>query len=330
MLNNARIAFDEMVLGGETITVAVTSPPNRCWLTSLTAALGPMAREETHRALTGLPLLGALALSGLVELIGKILRIDAAVYPEHRLLSTSLYDGKLPVLFDHISDLQTRYPDKALILRSLTDAPAVGVLWPLRLVWIIDDVQRDWAPRRDVHRDQTILAQSGLVATAHGGEIDDAILERCLELYRGLYIDAYSAFNPDYTAGYIRQLLRDGRLEIHTLAGEGGIAAFCAAHCDRETMTLPMLGYDRDRPQDDGLYRAVMAHMGGLALARGLKLNLSAGAPHFKRHRGATPWMEYLLIIDHHLPAWRRLGYRLIAWILRRLEPHLRQIAQEA
>lgn len=325
-LSNAQVRFDEVTLGGETFRVAVPLEPNRCWLTSLSVAIGPMAREEAKRAMSGLPLWGVLALSRLLEAVARLARVDEAVYPEHRLLTTSLYHDRLPVLLAHTEDLARLYPDKAIVIRSLTEPPA-GVRWPFRLVWIIDDLERDWAPRTDTRRDIGLLRESGLTPRAYGADIGDARLMECLNLYRDLYIGAYSAFNPDYRPDGMRQLLADG-LEIHTLEdADGGIAAFCALHADDETVTLPMMGYDRARPQSEGLYRAIQAHMAGLAAVRGLKLNLSAGAPHFKRHRGARPWMEYLLIVDTHLPIWRQMGYRFVARILKALEPQLRRAA---
>ncbi len=325
-LNNAHVRFDEVALGGETVRVAVPLKPNHCWLTSLSVAVGPMAREEARRATSGPALWGVLALSHMLQVLTRLTRVDEAVYPEHQLLTTSLYHGRLPALLAHTDDLARMYPGKAIVIRSLVQPPS-GTRWPFRLVWIIDDLKRDWAPRTDTRRDIKLLSDLALVPKAYGADIDDRTLGRCLALYRELYIQAYSAFNPDYRPDGMRELLAEG-LEIHTLQdADGNVAAFCALYADRDTATLPMMGYDRTRPRTDGLYRAIQAHMAGIVAARGLKLNLSAGAPHFKRHRGAKPWMEYLLIVDIHLPAWRRMGYRLVARILTALEPQLRRTA---
>ena len=320
-LNNAEVRFDTVAVDGATITVAVPQRQNRCWLTSLCTAIGPMAREEVRRAMRGPELWGALVLSHVMETVARLLRVDRVVFPEHVLLSTSLYGGS-PIVA-RAEKLTTHYPGHAIVVRSLTAPPAGYTIWPFRLVWIIDDIASQWAPRRDSRRDATFLENMNLTARHFHKTIDDARLVRCLGLYRGLYIDTYSAFNPDYTADGIARLMQAGKLDIHTLEADGEIIAFCAAHDDGETLTLPLVGYDRTRPQGEGLYRAIMAHMVQHALHQRLKLNLSAGAPHFKRHRGAKPWMEYLLIIDSHLPMWRRLGYRLSARVLKALEPRI-------
>ncbi|EGF91700.1 hypothetical protein ABI_01300 [Asticcacaulis biprosthecium C19] len=266
---------------------------------------------------------GVLVLSHVTEAFARLFQVDKAVWPGHHLLSTNLYGGRVDEVIAAAPGLARRYPDRAVIVRSLTQRPATGLVWPTRVVWIIDDLAKAWANRRDSRRDLRLLADINLTAQRFGADIDDARLTRCLALYRALYIDAYSAFNPDYTPAGIRALLTLG-LELWTLEDDGGaILAFCLAQDDGETLILPLVGYDRSRPKDDGLYRALMAHMAQQALVRNRQLNLSAGAPHFKRNRGATPWMEYLLIFDSHLPVWRRMAYRLIGAMLRRFEARL-------
>lgn len=327
-LNNAEVRFDTITIAGEAVSAAVPYGRNRCWLTSLTTAIGPMAREEARRAMRGPELWGALLLSHLMQAVAAMLRVDHVVFPEHYLLSTSLYAPSPERMVTIAEGLTKAYPGHAIVVRSLTTPPAGHVAWPFRVVWIIEDVAHEWAPRRDSRRDLVTLEAMRLQPHHFADTVDEARLNRCLDLYRGLYIDTYSAYNPDYTAIGIAQLMQAGRLVLYTLETEDGdIEAFCAAHRNNETLTLPLVGYNRTRPQADGLYRAIMAHMALQASHQGLKLNLSAGAPHFKRHRGAKPWMEYLLIVDHHLPIWRRLGYRLIARVLRTLEPRIARAA---
>ena len=218
------------------------------------------------------------------------------------------------------------YTGRAAVLRSLNthhhaDILAQGgTLWPVRVVWIIDDVARDWRPRRDARRDLQALENLGLKQGRYSGTIPAPSLDQVLALYRRLYIDRYSRHNPDYTADYVRAMLTDGTLEILTLERGGEIVAFCALHRRGRVLSIPMVGYDLDVAD---LYRAVMALPALEAERLGLALNLSAGAQRFKRHRGASAHVEYLLILDNHLPAWRRLAYRATAKLLKTLEPQL-------
>ncbi|WP_443747857.1 GNAT family N-acetyltransferase [Asticcacaulis solisilvae] len=320
MLANADVTFPIPGLA------APSRAHNECWVTSLTTLLGPVAREEIRREMTGPAAVAARILSHAVEGFARLTGLDDAVYAGHDLLTTSLHD-------DVAARLAGPPPDgKALIVRSLTRHRHAdilsGTLWPVRVVWIIDDPARDWLPRRDVRRDRQRLAASGLTR-GHYTTLTAPQLDRVMTLYRRLYITRYSRHNPDYRPGYVRTLLADGRLEILTLERAGEIVAFCAIHCKASTLSIPMLGYDDAQPDADALYRMIMVPPIDAALARGLNVNLSAGAARFKRNRGAKPHVEYLLIRDEHLPAWRRFGYRATGWLLRLLEPKLIKVATQ-
>jgi len=318
-LANAEVAFEAGCV--------VPGARNRCWVTSLATLLGPMARQEIRREQTGLAALSAIVLSHLVEAGLRLTRADRVVFPAHHLLTTSLYDdGQAENLRAAAGDIAAVFPDRAVVLRSLNRhhhervLAQGGTLWPVRVVWIIDDMTRDWRPRRDVRRDLQGLESSGLARRRYGAAMPAAALDRVVALYRRLYIERYSRHNPDYTADYIQACLAAGELEILTLEGNDDIVAFCALHRRGQVLSVPMLGYDQGR---EGLYRFVMALPALEAEAQGLALNLSAGAARFKRHRGAKPHVEYLLIQGGHLPAWRCLAYRATAALLQALEPQL-------
>lgn len=311
-----------------TLCASLTVPAakgNRCWVTSLATMLGPVAREEIRREMAGPAAMAATLLSLGVEAFARLTRLDATAYAEHALFTTSLYAGP-PFVPDPL-------PGKATIVRSLNrrhhaDVLRENRLWPVRVVWLVDDPVRDWLPRRDVHRDRKRLSESGL-SREHYTALDARQLDQVMALYRRLYITRYSRHNPDYRPDYIQALLADGRLEILTLERDGGIVAFCAVHCRSGILSVPMVGYDDGAPDGSALYRMIMVLPLELAMARGLSVNLSAGAACFKRHRGAKPHVEYLMILDDHLPAWRRFGYRAVGAILRMLEPQLIKAATQ-
>ncbi|ESQ85271.1 hypothetical protein AEAC466_06040 [Asticcacaulis sp. AC466] len=327
-LHNAKVSFEDLDIGGRTIRIAIPGRPNVCWVTSLATAIGPMAREEIDREMDVPESLAAKVLSRIFETFGRWLRIDEAVFVEHRLLSTSLYThDMLAHLVACRESLMRHYPGKAIVLRSLNAHDHAAYIdrrcWPFRVVWIIDDIDADWATRRDARRDVARLETSNLDSCAYDGAIPPDKLARCLELYRNLYLGTYSGLNPDYDYGYLRRLMEAGDLEILTLEDKGRVEAFCALHSRGDTLSVPMVGYNQSRPQSDGLYRSAMTRAAQAAQTRGMRLNLSAGAPHFKRHRGAKPYMEYVMIIEGHLPAWRRFGYSVIGRVLRLMAPEL-------
>ena len=332
-LRNADIRFEAVEANGRRLSVVLPQAYNRCWVTSLCTAIGPMARQEIDREMTMPSSAVAKALSAFFEGLARMLRVDAVVFPQHHLLTTSLYnDGEISDIMACGGALAARYPDRAMVIRSVNacdhEASIDGRAWPLRMVWIIDDVARDCLPRRDFKRDIAVLARLKLKRQIYGGAISEETLTVCLNLYRTLYLSTYSMFNPDYEAFYVRSLLEAGVLKILTLEDDAGqVEAFCALHACDDTLSVPLLGYNRQRPKADGLYRAIMVLAIQDARQRGLRLNLSAGASSFKRNRGAKPYMEYLLIVDRHLPYLRRWGYWVIGRILRVVAPTLERTA---
>ncbi len=278
--------------------------------------------------MTGPQAIAAQVLSYVIEGFTRLMRLDDAVYAGHHLLTTSLYDDA------HAATAVDPLPGKAVIIRSLNQhhhadlLKNTATLWPVRVVWIIDDPACDWLPRRDVRRDVRRLADSHY-SRGHYTTLKPAQLDQVMALYRRLYITRYSRYNPDYKPEYVLTLLADERFEILTLERDGEIFAFCAIHCKAGVLSVPMLGYNDSLPGADTLYRMVMVLPIEVALTRGLGVNLSAGAARFKRHRGAKPYVEYLMIRDDHLPAWRRFGYRIVGRLLRLLEPQLIKVATQ-
>jgi hypothetical protein len=74
-------------------------------------------------------------------------------------------------------------------------------------------------------------------------------------------------------------------------------------------MTASMAGYDQQLPRALGLYRLGVARVHAEAAARGLPLNLSAGAGAFKRLRGSVPVEELEAVYERHLPVRRRAAW---------------------
>jgi hypothetical protein len=75
---------------------------------------------------------------------------------------------------------------------------------------------------------------------------------------------------------------------------------------DGETLTAPIVGYDLECPSSDALYRRCIIYILQYADSRQTLLNLSSGAPDFKRNRGAVPEIEYMFVYVQHLSFFRR------------------------
>ncbi|MBY0620692.1 hypothetical protein [Sphingomonas ursincola] len=267
----------------------------------------------------------------------RTLDINRAVQIDNWLLSTCLHGNwKGEGLAELRQRLAARFPGHYLLIRSVDDwscpeltAALRGDGWlllPCRQIWVTDDLQRDWAVRKSVKNDGRKLAQSGLVAedVTH---LDDADAARVAALYAMLYIAKYSALNPQYSAAWMQLAVESGLFHLRVVRDRAGqIMAAVGIVARGGIATNPMMGYDTQRPQSDGLYRIASWLVGDFALRQGLRLHGSAGAGHFKQQRGARSEIDYMAIHAAHLPATRRWPLKGIAAALETLAvPQLKQ-----
>lgn len=337
-LANARFDLLALQLGDRAFPIVCPRGPQGCWLTSLATTYGRALRDEIDREQGG----GAAWLnrgaSWLAEGLLRLTRADEAVYVNHLLFSTSLYGTwTAEDLAPALAALRRAFPRQAIIWRSLNDQDNRDLLAAMdrqggrrivsRLVWSLADPVRQWLPRTDAKTDRRLAAAGGLTVETPAA-LSDAELQRVVELYEAVYLRKYSEANPAYGPGLLRAAIAAGVLTAQLVRGPGGdIQAFAADHVYEDTLSSPMLGHDRDQPLEAGLYRTVMSLSVLRAVELGLRVNYSAGAGTFKRHRGATPALEYMAVFDAHLPAWRRVGYGLLERALRAMTPSLQRIA---
>lgn len=336
-LANADVQCQVLQLADRAFVVIVPKGGS-CWLTSLAVTYGGSARDEVAREVSGAEALAFNALSHIAEAVLRLTRADDLVFANHLLFSTSLYgDWDGHDLETAVAALRAAFPKRAIVWRSLNleDHGALvqrmeqlgGRRLLSRIVWRIHDAARDWAPRRDVRDDRKLAAAQGLrVEVAR--ELSGADAQRVLWLYDDIYRAKYSLTNPAYGEGLLRAAVESGVLTLRLIRNQDGvIEGFTTEQSYQGALINPMLGYDRSLPQSRGLYRIAMSASGERALAEGLLLNYSAGAAGFKRNRGARPTLEFSMIFDDHLPAWRRSSYHALASALDAMAPMLERIA---
>lgn len=261
---------------------------------------------------------------GAADTLLRALKVNRAVQIDNWLLSTCLHgDWKGEGLADLRERLAARFPSHYLLIRSVDDwsCPELTaalradgwLLLPCRQIWVTDDLQRDWAGRKSVKNDGRKLAQSGLFVE-DVTRLDDADAARVAELYAMLYIAKYSALNPQYSPAWMQLAVESGLFHLRVARdADGQIMAAVGIVARGGIATNPMMGYDRQRPQSEGLYRIASWLVGDFALRHGLRLHGSAGAGHFKQQRGARSEIEYMAIHAGHLPMARRLPLNGIA-----------------
>lgn len=224
------------------------------------------------------------------------------------------------------ADLTARFPDRAIIIRSLNDIADPSTIAALkaegfhmlaaRQIYIFAD--RSAAPpmTRDMKRDRARLRTTPFRLVGNH-DFSEADYVRSEELYAMLYLDKYTPLNPHYTARYIGEMHRRGILRLAGLRdSEGKLVAVTGLFENGRTLTQPLVGYDTGLPASDALYRMMMAISQDYATACGLFFNMSAGAADFKRQRGAVPTVEYNAVYVRHLPLGRRVAVRIMETVL--------------
>jgi len=145
-------------------------------------------------------------------------------------------------------------------------------------------------------------------------------LGRIAELYRMLYIEKYSMWNPQFTSKLLARLIEREFLHCYVLVGtEGRIDGVIGYLIQNGIMTTPLLGYDVSVAQEVGLYRMLSAVLLEHGRDRGLLQNASAGAANFKRARGGEGENEYSLVFTRHLPAGRKAVWNLVRLLANRI-----------
>lgn len=289
------------------------------------------------------PLLRMGVQAGLAPLGGwmRRARINRIVFVNNWLLSTNLHVPLSRTRTHQVAQfLQERFPDHAIAYRSLTellhaqwmqDLTDVGHdLIPSRQIYLFhkdDDRRLSRRERSRMKQDLRLLQSSDYeVMEPEAIHADDA--ERIIDLYEQLYIHKYSRHNPQFTPLWIRRALETGFLHIQALRKEGRINGVIGYWIRDEWMTAPLLGYDRTRPQKEGLYRMLTALLTLEGKRRGLHLHLSGGAGKFKLYRGAASAIEYSAVLTRHLPVHRRIAWRALTLILKQAAVPLVKIYQ--
>ncbi|QUL58182.1 GNAT family N-acetyltransferase [Paenibacillus tritici] len=287
------------------------------------------AREElallNNRMLEGL-------LSFMLTGIGRVLRqarFNRVIQVNNWLLSTNLYPALSAEQLTEILDyLRHTYPGYTLMYRSLSRETsgefidrlqAYGCkLVPSRQIYLLQPDTSGSKARWLVKRDRSLLAKHGYTEVSPE-EITPEDIPRIVELYRLLYIDKYSAHNPQFTEAFIALALERRTLKVHGLRREGRLDAVLGFYEREGAMTAPLFGYDTGLPQSLGLYRMLSAVLIGLAASRELLLHESSGVGQFKRNRGAAGATEYSAVYDRGTSLLNRCGWSLLELLLRRI-----------
>lgn len=273
------------------------------------------------------------ALALLLRGIGWCLRrihFNRVVQINNWLVSTNLYPHLTAEQVEAVQQaVQLRYPKHVVIWRSLNEVTTPIVqstlkqlhcrLIPSRQIYLFDhrtgvNSRTRWVIKRDRR-----LIDSGQYEVVEPDAIKEQDIPRIAELYRMLYIDKYSAYNPQFTEPFFRLALRERLLHIYGLRKDGRMDAVLGFFGRDAVMTTPLFGYDTTLPAETGLYRMLSILLIDLSEKRGQLLHESSGVGQFKRNRGAYGVLEVSAVYDHSSSVAIRSGWWLLEQLLYRI-----------
>jgi hypothetical protein len=268
----------------------------------------------------------------LIKGISKWLRwgqIDKNIHVNNFLLSTNPYPIWDGAGIEAITDfLKKNYPNHAIIFKSLNEYQHSHLLSQLeqkdyklvgsRQLYIVDLDYKDWLKRDNNKNDNRLIRNKKLNLLEH--EAMGNHLETALILYKKLYLEKYSMHNPQFSLAYFKACHVHKILYFQGYTDNNNeLKAFSATFVWGDTITSPLIGYDTSAPQKDNLY----IHAAQLAVLykfkHNLLLNLSSGAPGFKRMRGAEPSIEYSAVYLNHLPKKRQITWQILRFFSNRI-----------
>lgn len=263
-----------------------------------------------------------------IKLIGLWLRfsnIDRNVQVNNFLLSTNPYPEWGGNEIDEITSLiKAKYPNHAIIFRSLNEYQHQNLIEKFvkvgyekigsRQVYIYDMDYEAWVKHNNNNNDRRIIKKQQLIKLEHE-EMGD-YLQEALNLYNLLYLKKYSKYNPQFTLEYFTKCHESRLIYFQGYKDQHGrLLTFSGLFQIENTITSPLVGYDTSAPQKQGLYIHAINLIMEYKFKHQKLLNLSSGAPNFKKLRGGLPTIEYSLVYTAHLSLKRKLAWTILQFI---------------
>lgn len=268
--------------------------------------------------------------STLIRIFEKLLlkmEIDKSLIINNYLLSTNFFSKAVQnsSLAPLSQSLISQYPEHLQIIRCVNQAHNPQLFetlkkedWrPLvsRQVYLFDSLERSMK-HQNFKRDRKLLESSDFIFVKPDLE-DITAFENAEALYNQLYLQKYSVHNVQFKALYLQELVRHKLIHLRLLLDvkKGLYVGVVGMMGEDGIITAPLVGYDTSTSPQDAHYRRIIAYILEYGLTRGYRVNLSSGAPEFKKLRGATAALEYMFIKSDHLSFGRRVLFKTLEQI---------------
>ncbi|MBU6952132.1 GNAT family N-acetyltransferase [Hahella sp. HN01] len=303
--------------------------PQNCYVVSPLTQIIYYARDELPKVESALLRYFCFGLTHLLEWPFKLARVDRLQVLNNQCLSTNFYSANWRELNLRALREQAlhRFPNHALMLRSLNARQHPDIIvqaredgWlPIisRQVYLFLD-REQWWNRNNTRADDRLLRQPDWSFKELDPD-DETQMARAEQLYNQLYLEKYSLHNVRFSADYLSAFSRSGLLKLFGLFHQDELLGVAGLFGVDQTLTAPVVGYDTRLPAKMALYRRIMAFVIRYAMDNNLELNLSSGAPDFKKLRGAEAAIEYSYVYVAHLGPYQRAFWRGLSLLTEKL-----------
>lgn len=312
------------------LTIVDEIHQTNCWTVSPYSNIVQYSKDEINK----LPCLLRCVFFPVITLLGvylRLFRIEKNVAVHNFCFSTNLIGNHFKnINVGELAErLTRRFPDCALQIRSLNSLLHHDLIEKLRQngyqfmvsrqVYISDDMACV-VRKKDMKNDFRLLMDGNYSFRQLLPDSPYRDFQESCRLYNQLYLEKYSQNNVQFSAAFMQYAVVENVMKLWLLENQDHEAVGVAGWIENgEVMTMPVLGYDTRRHQDEALYRRLTAFATQYAVKQGKIFHQSAGVPQFKKTRGAKACIEYSAIYTKHLPLYRRLAWQGIVFVSQKI-----------
>lgn len=305
---------------------------NRSYVTSFLTQYILYAREEVLKSskYSKQQRLLVKYISPMILQLAKLLTNKKLIWVNSNLTSTPLYNSNwYNYNLEDLSKMFLKhYPKKILIYKSvepLTNPELFkkfdsSFFIPLlgRQVYIFDPNSSKYKKKRSYQMDKKLSEKQERFYWELLDLNNDNDIECILNLYKKLYLDKHSEYNPVYTKEFVRNGIGKFKLRFEVLKDRlnESIVAVQGINETDNVINTPFIGYDQSLPKKLGLYRLMNYELMRQAIEKEKVLNMSSGAGDFKVKRGGVASFEYQMVYQNNLSYFQRKLWKFLGNIL--------------
>lgn len=273
-----------------------------------------------------------LIVNAFVKCLGVSLRlgkVNKIIYVNNWLFPTDLHHKNIKQ--EHVeaitSHIAQHFPDYAIAFKSINDSTHLLLSQALessrydsivtREVFLTDTKKEEIFQTRIFKSDLKLLKESSNSFTVvDKSELNQADLEKILQLYKHLYVEKYSKLNPQHNQNFLDLVYKSDLIQIKAIKKNQEIEGFFGYFIRDGIMTAPLFGYDEKPSANKNLYRLLSTLLTLEAKEKGCLLHQSAGASFYKKVRRAESHMESMAVYTKHLSFFRQLPWKCLKFIM--------------